>query len=285
MKMHDEESAIVLRYVQGELAGQELAEFSRHLETCRECEARVEEEIALTELFRKTSPLYRAPDDLRDRIAALVDQAALNAQLVSHEKAPFSLILNVKAWRWDTWRLFSLVAATVVLTVGVTISLGFFRDSGAQNYVHAAVMAHQENVAGRVALDVHSDSPTVVRQWVEERVPFTFHLPVFQPGAVNSSPYRLTGARLLEYHGHPAVILAYQMQTQVVSLLVAPDHAAMVAGGDEVRDGSLIFHYRNDAGFNVITWKNHGLSYALVSSVSGPAQQSCMVCHGANMVH
>jgi len=132
MNMHDEESAVALRYVQGELAGQELTEFSRHLTTCRECKARVEEEIALSELFRKTSPLYRAPEDLRNRVAALVNQTALNLQPVSEVQSPIKQILKAKAWRWDTWRWFSLVAATVVLTIGVTISLGFFREFGAQ---------------------------------------------------------------------------------------------------------------------------------------------------------
>jgi hypothetical protein len=52
-----------------------------------------------------------------------------------------------------------------------------------------------------------------------------------------------------------------------------------VAGGDEVRFGDLTFHYHNRESFKVITWRSHGLSYALVSSISGPAQQSCMVCH------
>jgi anti-sigma factor RsiW len=285
MNMHDEESAVALRYVQGELAGQELTEFSRHLTTCRECKARVEEEMALSELFRKTSPLYKAPDDLRNRVFALVNQAALNAEPVSEVQNPIGQILKAKAWRWDTWRWFSLVAATVVLTIGATISLGFFREFGAQNYVRAAVTAHQENLDGKASLDVNSDSPLVVRQWVEQRVPFDFHLPIFQPGVANASPYHIAGARLIAYRGQSAVVIAYRMQAQLVSLLVAPRRAAMIAGGDEVRDGALLFHYRNDSGFNVITWENHGLSYALVSSVSGSAQQSCLVCHGPNNIH
>jgi hypothetical protein len=52
-----------------------------------------------------------------------------------------------------------------------------------------------------------------------------------------------------------------------------------VAGGEEVRSGKLTFHYRTAAGFNVITWSNSDLSYALVSTVSGSARESCMVCH------
>lgn len=285
MNMHDEECAVALRYVQGELAGQELTEFSRHLTTCRECRVRVEEETALSELFRKTSPLYKAPDDLRNRVAALVNQGAPDIESGPEVQDPIPKILKTKAWRWDTWRLFSLIAATVVVTIGATISLGFFREFGAQNYVRAAVTAHQENLDGKAPLDVSSESPLVVGHWVEQRVPFDFHLPVFQPGVANASPYHIAGARLIAYRGNPAVVIAYRMQAQLVSLLVAPRHGAMISGGDEVRDGALLFHYRHDSGFNVITWENHGLSYALVSSVSGSAQQSCLVCHGPSSIH
>ena len=66
---------------------------------------------------------------------------------------------------------------------------------------------HQENLQGKMALDVHSESPVIVGQWVEQRVPFSFHLPVFQPGVANASPYHLAGARLIAYGGHPAVVM------------------------------------------------------------------------------
>jgi hypothetical protein len=40
-----------------------------------------------------------------------------------------------------------------------------------------------------------------------------------------------------------------------------------------------VFHYFSREKFKVITWSNHGLSYALVSSLSASARQSCLVCH------
>ena len=67
--------------------------------------------------------------------------------------------------------------------------------------------------------------------------------------------------------------------------MVASTDSAVVAGGDEVRAGNLIFHYRTDQRFKVVTWSNHGLSYALVSSVSGSARESCMVCHQSMADH
>jgi hypothetical protein len=81
------------------------------------------------------------------------------------------------------------------------------------------------------------------------------------------------------YKGKRAALVTYERPDEKISLLVASSESAPVTGGDEVRFGSLTFHYRTDSGFKVITWANHGLSYALVSSVSGSPRQSCLVCH------
>ena len=63
------------------------------------------------------------------------------------------------------------------------------------------------------------------------------------------------------------------------SLLIASEKSVVVAGGEEVRSGNLTFHYQSEANFEVITWTNHGLAYALVSSLVGSPQHSCLVCH------
>jgi hypothetical protein len=91
--------------------------------------------------------------------------------------------------------------------------------------------------------------------------------------------YWLTGARLVSYKGSPAALVAYETPTRKISLLVASSKAAIVAGGVEVRSGSLTFHYLRGANFEVITWTNHGLVYALVSPLAGSPQHSCLVCH------
>jgi anti-sigma factor RsiW len=84
---------------------------------------------------------------------------------------------------------------------------------------------------------------------------------------------------LVSYRGNPAALVVYEKQKERISLLVTSSRSDTVAGGDEVRSGALTFHYCTERGFKVVTWSNHGLSYALVSSVSGSARESCMVCH------
>jgi hypothetical protein len=91
--------------------------------------------------------------------------------------------------------------------------------------------------------------------------------------------YRLTGGRLVNYKNGYAALIAYQVKRQKISLLVSSSKSAVAAGGEEVLSGGITFHYRKQASFNVITWSNLGLTYALVSSLPGSGRQSCLVCH------
>jgi hypothetical protein len=89
----------------------------------------------------------------------------------------------------------------------------------------------------------------------------------------------LAGASLVQYRKIPAAMVVYEAPSGTISLLVESSKAAVVAGGDESHYGALMFHYRNEGRFKVITWSAHNLSYALVSSIASSAQESCMVCH------
>jgi len=141
------------------------------------------------------------------------------------------------------------------------------------------VATHRSYLDGNRSLALRTNSPELVTAWFADKVPFHFRLPNAQ-SAPNATPsYRLTGASLVNYRGNPAALVIYEKERQRISLLVASSESAVVAGGDEVRSGTLTFHYRTDDGLKVITWSNHGLSCALVSSVSGSARESCLVCH------
>jgi hypothetical protein len=85
---------------------------------------------------------------------------------------------------------------------------------------------------------------------------------------------------LVNYKDGYAALVSYEMQQhQAVSLLVASSQSAIAAGGEEVPSGGIVFHYIKQAGFAVITWSTHGLTYALVSSLPDSGRQSCLVCH------
>jgi anti-sigma factor RsiW len=181
---------------------------------------------------------------------------------------------NILEGLWS-WRI--LAPAAVVIALCLAFVPDIVRNVQAASYVETAVATHQNSLSGKLQSGLESISPEAVTAWFAGKVPFDFRLPNSAPE--NIPAYRLTGAALVSYKGSPAALLMYETKNDKISLLVDSSTSAVVAGGDEVRFGMLTFHYHNESGFRVITWTNHGLSYALVSSVSGPARASCLVCH------
>jgi anti-sigma factor RsiW len=149
----------------------------------------------------------------------------------------------------------------------------------AASFVETAVAAHRIDLDGNRPLRLRSSSPELATAWLTGKVPFHFRLPNPQPAPNDTPSYRLTGASVASYRGNPAALVTYGKENEKISLLVASSDSAPVGGGDEVCSADLTFHYRTHDGFKVITWSNHGLSYALVSKVSGSARESGLVCH------
>jgi len=280
----DEVSLKALRYLDDLLQGQELHDFRAHLEVCPNCRARVETERALSRLLYRSRPLYFAPSACRARVAADVEQHA--ASLADREDSRERLMWIVGGLADPARRVarLRLLAATLAVTALVlAFAPSALRQVRAANYVETAVTTHRSYLDGNLGLGIRSDSPEQVTSWFTGKVPFPLRLPQSTPGSIPT--YQLAGASLVSYRGSPAALVVYEKQKERISLLVASSQSAAVAGGDEVLSGTLTFHYRTDQGFKVVTWSNHGLSYALVSSVSGSARESCMVCHQSMADH
>jgi hypothetical protein len=140
---------------------------------------------------------------------------------------------------------------------------------------------HRQYAQGRLALDVNSDSQQTLNEWFRTNLPYSLALPASLPAPGEERPYRLEGARLLPVGNKTATYIAYQMQSGPVSLMVAPDSVAVASGGVRVDYRKVSFHYETVEGYKVVTWSQHGLTYAEISHEGNSTQQSCMVCHSA----
>jgi hypothetical protein len=221
------------------------------------------------------------PLALRARVAAAVEQ---HANPATARGGLYESVAHVLGSRFADparriARLRLLAATLAVLAMSFAFGPNLMRNVRAADYVETAVATHRSYVEGNLPLGLHSNSPEQVTAWFNGKLPFPFRLPRAQAVPDTVPAYRLTGASLVKYRGKAAALVTYQKQNEKISLLVASAGSAVVAGGDEVRSGKLTFHYHTDHDFNVVTWNNHDLSYALVSSVSGSARESCMVCH------
>ena len=277
----DEYRVKVLRYLDDDLQGRELDDFRSHLEACADCRAALEAEQALSSLLHRSRPLYSAPPALRSRVSAAVMQhSASKSAWVPNYLGALHVLQRVFV---DPVRRVSSmrVLALVVLLLGFLFTFvpNVVRQVRAASYVETAVSVHRSYLDGHRAMGLKSNSPETVTAWFTDKVPFHFRLPNAQSTPNKTPSYRLTGASVVNYRGNPVAFVTYEKESQAISLLVASSKSAIVAGGDEVRFGDLTFHYRTENGFKVVTWSNHGLSYALVSNVSGSARESCLVCH------
>jgi anti-sigma factor (TIGR02949 family) len=274
-------AASVMRYVAHELQGQELDDFRSHLNSCTNCQAHAESEKALSQLLHRSRPLYSAPAQLRARVmAADVERSSSPDSPSRLQQSAFQAVigrLSSIGQRLPSVRV--LAPALLAIALCLVFVPNVVRNVRAESYVEAAVAEHRGYLDRRLPIGFQSDSPELVTAWFAGKVPFDFRLPAAESGPDAKPAYRLTGASVVNYKGSPAALIIYETQNDKISLLVDSSKSAVVAGGDEVRFGKLTFHYYNDADFRVITWNNHGLSYALVSSVSGPARTSCLVCH------
>jgi mycothiol system anti-sigma-R factor len=276
----DEFSARALRYIDNTLQGQDLTAFRAHLQTCGDCRALIEAEQGLSQLLRRTRPLYSAPPALRARVAVILEEHRTRARArEGFSRRVVRLLEGKLAPRFPIPRLGVVVPAVLVVALILAFVPSVARQVRAANYVETAVAMHRGYLNGSVPLQVLSNSPEQVAAWFTGKLEFPFLLPKAQITPQSVPAYQLTGASLVHYQGNSAALVAYQKQNEKISLLVASNDSATIAGGYEVRSGALVFHYRTEGGFKVITWSNHGLSYALVSSVSGSARESCMVCH------
>jgi mycothiol system anti-sigma-R factor len=279
---HSSDYAVrVLRYLNNELKGQELAEFRAHLDSCADCQAQLQAEEALSRLLHRTRPLYSAPAALRARVsAASIPYSAPIPVTEAPYQRVFQFLRGQLAGAGH--RLLSLrvlAPALLVLVLGLTFEPHVVRQVQASSYVRTAVAEHRSYLSGDLPLELRTSSPQVVAAWFAGKVPFDFRLPAAESAPENEPAYQLTGAALVSYKGSPAALVTYESKAGKISLLVAGANSAVVAGGDEIPFGKLTFHYRTEGGYRVITWSNHGLAYALVSSVASPPKASCLVCH------
>jgi hypothetical protein len=131
---------------------------------------------------------------------------------------------------------------------------------------------------------MRTDSQGALNEWFKTKLNFALALPASAPLPREEWPYLLEGARVVPVGSKTAAFIAYRWSGAAThlasaSLTVTPDSVAVATGGVEAKFTKVSFHYSRFAGYKVVTWSTHGLTYALVSEEDDTTQRSCMVCH------
>ena len=278
----DDYRSMIPLFLDDELSGNELQDFRRHLTSCTDCEKLVAEEQALSQLLHRNRPLYQAPELLRTRVSGIISsdvRSGFHAPERLRQRIVRVLAAPLRTAPEPTFRWKQLAAVGLVIVFAFLFTPQIVQRAHANAFVETAAATHRSYLEGNLPMEIHTSSPSAVTAWFAGKVPFHFRLPESQQAVNGPQTYQLNGSRLVNFRGAYAALTTYEMRGDKISLLVVPDNSARAEGGEEVQSGSLTFHYHTVGDFKVITWSTRGLTYALVSSLPGSAQQSCLVCH------
>jgi len=242
-------------YVDREVTGAEALEFEVHLTECKQCRREYDELRATVDAVRGASPIYDAPEQSYAAIKSLV------AHWERQQKRP------------------RLVPALVAATLLVAMAAGWWSWARGSGYERFAAQTHRSYAKGAFPLDIVSNKPQIVSDWLVPKVPFHLKLPDYPEGT--PKPFALAGARVTQYHGEDVAYLAYEMDGKPISLLISSSSRIAPAEGESYQSGGLTFYFSSQQGLPIITWKDKGLTYAQVSDVNVKGAESCAICHGA----
>lgn len=221
------------------------------------------------------------------------EPTAQEAQFLAQLKAPSRPLLqetresipanqHFAIWRLlRGWKVVLPAGALVVLIALLSAARFSSSPLSGSDLAQFAASTHEQHSQGRLALDFHFDSQRLLNEWVHEKSALSLALPLSTEVPGEELPYRIEGARLVEFHNKTSIYIAYQMQANPVSLIVTPVSVAIASGGVEAAFNKVSFHYYTIHKYKVVTWSVHGLTYALVSQEGNRTQRSCMVCHSA----
>jgi anti-sigma factor RsiW len=137
---------------------------------------------------------------------------------------------------------------------GVALTLLVTGSHSARNDVltDSVIDSHIRSLMGDHLLDVQTSDQHTVKPFLSA------HLPVSPPvPELAQQGFPLVGGRLDYIDGHPAAAVVYRHDKHIINLFAwaSPD-----AAGES-------FHTTQRQGFNVVTWRREGMTYAAVSDV------------------
>jgi anti-sigma factor RsiW len=213
-----------------------------HLRGCESCAAKLEEMRAMRTAMREKLSYHQAPPGLAARIGAAV----------VHEAMPMPA--RRRLWSSLPSGGFSLAGGGAVgALAGVALMLLVHGNgAGRQSALDAVIDSHVRSMMADHLTDVPTSDRHTVKPWLSA------HIDVSPPvKELAAEGFPLVGGRLDYVDGHPAAVVVYRSARHIINLF------AWASPGQA--DAPMRTETRQ--GFNVVTWRANGLTFAAVSDV------------------
>lgn len=241
-------------YVDGEFDERETGEFEAHLQTCEECQRRVERRAEVKSALQESTAEVEAPEGLRERI---VEELHRVDDEESGERAP-----EAEGRRASQ---LAYAAAAVPLAAGIALVAWLVPamtvqpvESEELPIVEQTVEWHQRDFP----VEVEGSDSAEISQWFGGKVDFPVRLPAFDGERIE-----LVGGRIANVQNRRAAYISYRADGEELSVMLFRGEGLKVPG-ERVRDvaGREVAVLNND-GYGVAVMQNDGITYTMTSDL------------------
>jgi anti-sigma factor RsiW len=226
-------------YFDGELDAVRAAEYERHLENCRECQASLEYMESLRTRLRQPDMYERASPHFREQIRK--------------QLGPITSGTRLRAI--SSRRRFLIPAfATLAVAVGFAIAWLVIQPQKETTRITAELIdAHVRSLQPGHLTDVQSTDQHTVKPWFDGKLDFIPRVSDF-----SEQGFPLVGGRLDIIDGHSVAAVVYARRKHMINLFVWPTR-----GSEQLADLS-----GSRQGYNWSSWRSGSMRFCLVSDVS-----------------
>lgn len=217
---------------------------ARHVTRCTACATELEELEAMRSALRSRLTYHRAPPSLAARIGSVLPRETLPVEVAPRWRA-------AAAWAFAGSGLVGAVAGAALTLV----VLGG-HPSGADSELQGVI---DSQIRARMA-DHLTDMPTsdqhTVKPWLSARLPVSPPVP-----ELTDVGFPLVGGREDYIDGRPTAVVVYRHGKHVVNLYAWATPA----------EADRAFRTARRQGFNIVTWRQSGITYHAVSDCEAAA--------------
>jgi len=239
------ESLQLQAYFDGEVDPAAAGAIERHLETCVECRALLQDLHALRTLLREQAVPIGIPADLRGRIMASLDEESRTA--VAPRGRPSAPLRRSRPF----W--IGVISGVGGGALAAALALLVLAPMLKGSLVTSLVADHTRSLMSSHLIDVVSTDQHTVKPWFAGRVELSPAVADFAPQG-----YRLLGGRVDEVQHSNAAVVVYQHGKHVINVF-----SWVIGRGGLPQDVT-----RN--GYHLAFWQDGNLAYCAVSDTGWP---------------